>query len=243
VLAEELEGGVGQGHGALLTALARDPEQPAPPVDVLDPEVGALEAAEPARVDGEEADAEAGVAHLGEDLPDLVAAEDDGELPGPPGSGDVEDPPRAPEGLLVEELDAAQGEGVGAVGDLLDRGEVEEVAADVLLRELGGRAVVEGGELGDGPDVGPDGVVGVAGKRKVLDHATAQRGHGSLLERVDSWKREDPWPRCVDQPRIRTGGLSAVRRIESNKRVPPALTTFAPENTARRARRVGTLER
>lgn len=28
-----------------------------------------------------------------------------------------------------------------------------------------------------------------------------------------------------------------------NKRVPPSLTTFAPENTARKARRVGTLER
>ena len=29
----------------------------------------------------------------------------------------------------------------------------------------------------------------------------------------------------------------------SNKRVPPALTAFAPENTARVASRVGTLER
>jgi hypothetical protein len=42
----------------------------------------------------------------------------------------------------------------------------------------------------------------------------------------------------------RCGGTGSIREAPSdNKRVPPALTTFAPENTARDASRVGTLER
>ena len=40
-----------------------------------------------------------------------------------------------------------------------------------------------------------------------------------------------------------SGAFDSLRRPSLNNRVPPALTTFAPENAARVASRVGTLER
>jgi len=48
-------------------------------------------------------------------------------------------------------------------------------------------------------------------------------------------------PACRDLCEV--GGMIGQRTTTSNKRVPPALTAFAPGNTARKARRIGTLGR
>ena len=81
-----------------------------------------------------QADAVGSDPHGAEDAPDLVAAEHGGKLLLLPGPGDAEHGPLAPERLLVEELDAAEGDGVGAPRHLLLGGEVDQVVADLVPR-------------------------------------------------------------------------------------------------------------
>jgi hypothetical protein len=50
--------------------------------------------------------------------------------------------------LLVEELEAAEGDGVGAAGDFLDGAQVEEGVADLLFPELVWGGMIEPGQLG-----------------------------------------------------------------------------------------------
>ena len=135
MLAQESEGGVGEGDEPLLGVLAGDLEALAAAVDVRDEEVGALHEAEPAGVDGGETDAVGWDADGAEHSPDLVPAENDGELAHPPGPRDAEDLPLAAERALVEELDAAEGDLVRAVGHLPYGGELDKVAAHLILAE------------------------------------------------------------------------------------------------------------
>lgn len=89
-----------------------------------------------------------------------------------------------PERLLVEELDAAQGDGVRGARDLLDGGQVEEVMANLFFAELVGGGMVELGELSDGTNVRLDGALGVAAQLQIIDHALAEQCHEILSENV-----------------------------------------------------------
>ena len=174
VLTQELEGGVGQRNAAVLGALARHVEHLASAVDVGDLEVSAFQEAQAARVDGDEADAVDGAADAVEDSPDLVAAEHDGELLLLLGPGDIQDGPFSSQRLFVEELDAAERDGVGPASHLLDGGEVDEIVADLLLRQPVRGLAEEAGQVDHGLGVGLDGAFGVAAEPEILDHAFAQ---------------------------------------------------------------------
>jgi hypothetical protein len=85
----------------------------------------------------------------------------------------VEDTPLALERLLVEELDAAQGNRDGSSLELALVLEVEEVAAKLFFVDLLRGSSVVLGELPDTRDVGLLGSLGVAGELEVVDHALA----------------------------------------------------------------------
>jgi hypothetical protein len=220
--AQEVERGVGQRHVAILAALAMDVEQLAIAVDVRDLEAGAFHQTESAGVDGGEADAVDGDPDHAENAPDLVAAQHHGELLLALGSRHVEDGPWARERLLVEELDPAEGDGVGAAGDLLDGGQVEQVLAHVLLAQQIWRRPMESGELGDGADVGLHGAVGQAAQLEILDHALAQGRHG-VLSGKGSWRGSDIAALSGSTHRSRPhrppGGAIRRRRIEFSNRL------------------------
>jgi hypothetical protein len=117
-----------------------DVQEPALAIDVGHLETRTFHEAKTTRVDRGEAYAVDGDPHLVENAPDLVAAQNDGELLLALGAGDLEHCPIAAERLLIEELDPAQSDGVRGASDLLDRAEVEQVLADLLFREaVGGR--------------------------------------------------------------------------------------------------------
>ena len=140
VLPQQLQRGVGERHVAILAALAMDVEELACAVNVGNLEAGPFHEPEAAGVDRGEADAIDGDPHGGENPPDLLAAKDDGELLLTLGAGHIEHGPLARERVLVEELDAAEGDGEGAAGDLLDGAQVQEVLADLVFRQLVGEA-------------------------------------------------------------------------------------------------------
>ena len=116
----------------------------------------------------------------------LVLAEDDGELLGRLGAGDLFDDPLPAQGDAVEELEGQAGLLVDVAGDLSLLDEVEQVGADVLGPELFGRGVEVLGEIGDPLDVESDRLGGPVVEDQVLGHAAAQRSHGQLPSRWDA---------------------------------------------------------
>jgi len=189
VLAQELERGVGERDVAVLASLAVDLDKFAVAVHVGDLKPCAFHEAEAAGVDGGEAGAVHWHPDAIEDPPDLLSAQNNRKLFLTLGPGDLEDHPLAAQGVLVEELEAAEGNGVGAAGDFLDGGEVEEVVTELLFREGVGRGMIEAGQLGDGADVRLHGAIGVAAELEVLDHPFAEWCHGVLTERVQRQHR------------------------------------------------------
>jgi hypothetical protein len=149
-------------------------------VDIGHLETSTFHEAQAAGVDGGEAHAIRGDAHGREDPPDLLTAQDDRELLLTPGASDVEHRPLTAERLLIEELDAAQGNGMRSASDLLDGTQVQQVVADVLFRKGVWGRMIELRQLRDGVDVSLDRAIGVAAQLEILDHAVAERCHGVL---------------------------------------------------------------
>jgi hypothetical protein len=143
------------------------------PVDIRDLQVRPFQQAQPAGVDGGQADAVDGNAHLGQNPPDFLPAQDYREFLLARGPHEPERGPVALQRVLVEELDPAQGNGGGGAGHLLLGGQVQEVPAQILLAEAVGAGMVMGGELADGGDVALLRASGEPPQLHVLDHPLA----------------------------------------------------------------------
>src|SRR3970040_1313367 len=145
VRSEERQRGVGERNVAILAALAVDLDELTVAVDIGHLEPRAFHKAETTSVDG----GEAGAVHRDpdpiEDAPDLLAVQNNRKLFLTLRPGDLEDGPLAAEGVLVEELEAAEGDGVGAAGDFLDGRESDEVVTELLFREGVGRGMIGAG--------------------------------------------------------------------------------------------------
>ena len=144
-------------------------------------ELEPFEETETARVNRRETDPIRRPAHGSEHAADFVAAQDHRELLIALRPREVENGPAAPEALLVEE--AQPREGLRDTRGRERRGEVEEVRAELLLREVIRCGVVKPGEPRDDTDVRRDRAGSVAAEREVLDQALAERGHTILSER------------------------------------------------------------
>jgi len=160
-----------QGDVAILLCLAVDVEQHAGAVDVADLQASAFGEAQATGVDRGQAGAVGRDADLLEDRVDLLSAQDHGETFLLLGSDDVEDAPCTLEGLFVEELDAAQGDGDRSASELLDVDEVEEVLAEFLLGDRIGRLSVVASQLADGAEVGLLSSCAEPVELHILDHA------------------------------------------------------------------------
>jgi hypothetical protein len=134
--------------------------------------------AQTARIESGEADTVARQPHAGEDGTYLRGAEDDREFLLPWRSDEGQGRPFARSGVGIEKLDAAQGDGTGAPGVVLNVLEREEVITECYLRDAVGGLVVVLRELGDSPDLPLLGPGGQASELPVFNHPLAQLSHG-----------------------------------------------------------------
>jgi hypothetical protein len=111
-------------------------------VDVGNLQAGSFAESQSAGLDGGQTDAIAIQPGVIQDLLDFFTAEDDGQFPlaGSPHEGQRW--PLFLESLIVEELNAAQGNGGGASGVVLDVFQGEKIVSRILVVELSGRTVV-----------------------------------------------------------------------------------------------------
>ena len=172
VLAEQLQGRVGQGDVTILAALAvMDVNQLPGAVDVTDLEVSAFLQAQSTGIDGGETSPIAKQSDLRENLSHFFPAEDDGQLLFSRRAHQLERGQRTLEGVLVEELQAAQGDGGAAAGPVLDVLDVEKVLPQFFVADLIRRLVIVLGQLADGPDIHLLGACRHATQLQVFDHA------------------------------------------------------------------------
>jgi hypothetical protein len=173
VVAQQDESALWDRDDPISSTLAAYVDDLALAIDVRRSQVGPLPQPQATGVDGDEAEAIDGDLDPCEDRLDLFPREDDGKPDLPGRASDVEDTPLALERLLVEELDAAQGNRDGSSLELALVLEVEEVAAKLFFVDLLRGSSVVLGELPDTRDVGLLGSLGVAGELEVVDHALA----------------------------------------------------------------------
>jgi hypothetical protein len=112
-----------------------DVKQQASAVDLWDLKMGAFLKAQTAGVDRREADPVAQESDTAEKLSNFFDAEDDWKLFLAWGANKGEGGPRSAEGLLEEELDAAERDCARTAGVVLDILEIEEVLSEFFLRD------------------------------------------------------------------------------------------------------------
>jgi hypothetical protein len=81
--------------------------------------------------------------------------------------------------VLIEKLEAAQGDGTGTARVVLDVREREAGVTEFFLRDAMGGLVVMRRQLADGPDVHLLGPFGQASEWQVFDPPLAPLSHGS----------------------------------------------------------------
>jgi hypothetical protein len=106
-----------------------------------------------------------------QELPDFVAAEDDGERFAQPLATHAVEVPRAAEGNTEEEVQGTASLVVGAERDVAFVDKVEQEGAGALDPELVGGLVEVLGELGDGSEVSSLRVLGHVAHAHVVEHA------------------------------------------------------------------------
>jgi hypothetical protein len=156
-----------------------DVEAHARRVDVSDLQVGAFLEAQATGRDGGETHPVARSFEVGQKGSALCDTEDDRERLFAWGS---DKGPRGPcllPGVLIEKLEAAQGDGTGTARVVLDILEIAKVVTKFFLRDAVGRLVVMLRQLADGPDIHLLGPFGQASEWQVFDHPWAPWRHGS----------------------------------------------------------------
>jgi len=176
-LTESFEGFLRQGHETILTAFAVDVQELAGGIDLGDREAAALIETQAAGIDGGEADSIDGFVDAGQDGFDFLTAQDDGQFLGPGRTQQFEGGPVAPDGVLKEELDGAQGDGGGGAGDFLFQGEMEEVTAQFLLGDEIRRLVEIAGQAAHSADIAGLSFGGETMELHILQESSTQRCH------------------------------------------------------------------
>jgi hypothetical protein len=179
VLAKPLQDAVGKRDVAVLTPFAQaDVDAHASRVNSVHLQMRPFLQVRTASIESGEADTAVRQPHAGEDGTYLRGAEDDREFLLPWRSDEGQGRPFARSGVGIEKLDAAQGDGTGAPGVVLNVLEIEEVITECYLRDAVGGLVVVLRELVDSPDIHLLGPCGQASELQVFNHPLAQLSHG-----------------------------------------------------------------
>lgn len=179
IRAEEYEGRLGQRPIAVLGPFATPHvDKHAGTLNIGHLEVGAFLQAQPTGIDGTQTGAVARQPDTLEDSAHFLHTQDDRELLLPWGTDKGEGRPFPFEGRLVEELDAAEGNGTGRAGVVFDVLDIQERVPELFLSHLGRRLVVMFGQLAHGPDIHLLGPLRQTAELKVFDHPLTQWGHG-----------------------------------------------------------------
>jgi hypothetical protein len=175
-----LQGALWKRDVAVLSPLAMsDVDAHAHSVDVSDLQVGPFLEAQPTGIDGGETYAIARQFEVRQNGSDLFDTEDDREFLFAWGSDEGERGPCPLQRVLIEKLEAAQGDGTRAARVVLDVLEIEEVVTAFFLRDAVGGLVVMVRQLPDGPDIHLLSPFGQASQLQVFDHPLAQWRHGA----------------------------------------------------------------
>ncbi len=179
ILAEQLEGALGQRHIAVFGAfaVAHVDEHPCT-VTIGDLQVSTLLKAQTTRVKSRQANARAGPRQVGQNGSHLFDTEDSWEFLFPWGSDEGQCGPLPLQGVLVKERDATKSNGARATGRVLDILEGEEVLTSCFLSDGGGGLMIVLGKLPNGPDRHLLGALGQAAELQILDHPCSEFGHG-----------------------------------------------------------------
>lgn len=134
LLAQEMEGALGQRHVTVLIAFAAaDVQEHAFGVDVADLKPEALAQTQAAGIDGDQSNAMIQERHVDEDLAHFSGREDDREFELRIGADQFDFVgPDAFESFLPEDFEGADGLGGSLAGNLLNRLEMDAILADLL---------------------------------------------------------------------------------------------------------------
>ena len=116
----------------------------------------------------------AGPPNVAQNFMDLFAAEDDWKLLFVAGTDEQKRWPGALEGILIEEFDAAQGNGAGAAAPFLDVFTVQEIFSQILFGDPAGGLVKVFAQLANSPDIKALGLIAVAFELQIFDHPLSQ---------------------------------------------------------------------
>ena len=178
VLTQEPERGRWQGHIPVFSPFPTpDMDEHARTIHIRHLEVRAFLEAEAAGVDSTQARPRTEEVQVGQHGTHCFQAEDDGEFLLPWGADTGQRGPLPFEGVLVEELDAAQRNGAGAPRVVLDVFDIEEIVTEFLLHNLVRGFVVMFRQLADGSDRHLLGAFRHAAELQSFDHPLAQSGH------------------------------------------------------------------
>src|SRR5205823_6288451 len=122
-------------------------------VNVGYPQATAFVQTQAATIDCAQASPVDGLAYAGQNLPSLLAAQDHGQLLWLGRAKQLERSPVSLEGILKEELDAAQGAGDRRTRQLALQGQVQEILAQIFLRNELGRPAEMLSQAAHGMDV------------------------------------------------------------------------------------------
>jgi len=163
-----------QGHTAILVAFAGvDMQDHAGTVTMGDLERDAFLNAQAAGIDDGQTDMVVGDTNAGEDLADLIQAEDDGEDALLWCPHEVEKRPRSLERVFIQKRDGTQDHRAGTAGKVFLIAEGEEILAELFRGELIRRQVEVPSEAVDGAEIGLLRSWGQATELHGLDHPLA----------------------------------------------------------------------
>lgn len=171
VLAQHLQAGFGQGHIAVLAALAvSHMHHLARPIDVFDLQGDAFQQTQSAGIDGRQADAVTHGMHALQDLLDFLPAQNHRQFRTPGRTDKFKRVPFPFECMLEEELDAAQRQSVRTAGNAFDVYQVQEVLTQFLFADQVGGFVIIRRQLAHCLHIGLLRPLGQTAQLQVFDH-------------------------------------------------------------------------
>src|SRR5438128_10726523 len=175
--AQLFQGPLGQRHETIFVSFAPDAQEHPLRIDVANPQEQTFTESQATGIDRGQTNPVHRSAHARENLSDFLPAQDHGQFLFPPRAQELKGGPVTLEGVLEQELDAAQSDGGGGTSHFLFQGEEQEVATQFFLRDEVRGFVVVFGQAADRTDITGLGFGLVTVQLHILDESSTQRRH------------------------------------------------------------------